>query len=65
VEVRGSFADRYDRWLQKAVRGTPWEVSNNYFTSRSGRIVTQWPYSPLVYAGMTKTLGRISERGRR
>jgi cation diffusion facilitator CzcD-associated flavoprotein CzcO len=65
VEVRGSFADRYDRWLQKAVRGTAWEVSNNYFTSRSGRIVTQWPYSPLVYAGMTKTLGRISERGRR
>ncbi len=64
VEVRRSFADRYDRWLQKAVRGTAWEVANNYFTSGSGRIVTQWPYSPLVYAGMTKTLGRISERGR-
>lgn len=65
VEVRRSFADRYDRWLQKAVQGTAWEVSNNYFKSGSGRIVTQWPYSPLVYAGMTKTLGRISERGRR
>jgi hypothetical protein len=37
-------------------------VSNNYFKSGSGRIVTQWPYSPLVYAGLTKTLGRWSEK---
>jgi cation diffusion facilitator CzcD-associated flavoprotein CzcO len=65
VEVRRSAADAYDRWLQKAVRGTAWEVGNNYFKSGSGRIVTQWPYSPLVYAGMTKTLGRISERAHR
>ena len=65
VEVRRRFADRYDRWLQWTVRKTAWSVSNNYFKSSSGKIVTQWPYSPLVYWALTKSLGRVSERSRR
>jgi hypothetical protein len=47
------------------VRNTAWTVSNNYFKSGSGRIVTQWPYSPLVYAALTKSLGRWSAKLRR
>jgi cation diffusion facilitator CzcD-associated flavoprotein CzcO len=62
VEVRGSWADAYDRWLQWTVRKTAWTVSNNYFKSGSGRVVTQWPYSPLVYWALTKSLGRWAER---
>jgi hypothetical protein len=65
VEVRRSWARAYDRWLQWAVRNTAWSVSNNYFKSDSGRIVTQWPYSPLVYWTLTKTLGPLSETARR
>jgi len=66
VEVRPLWGLLYDRWLQRSVRNTAWAVSHNYFTSDSGRIVTQWPYSPMVYAALTKTLGRWSERlGRR
>src|SRR5690606_39010628 len=49
VEVKREWADAYDRWLQWAVRDTAWAVSNNYFKASSGKIVTQWPYSPLVY----------------
>jgi cation diffusion facilitator CzcD-associated flavoprotein CzcO len=65
IEVKCRWADRYHRWLQSTMEGTAWTVSNNYFKSESGRIVTQWPYSPLVYATLTKTLGRWSEATRR
>jgi cation diffusion facilitator CzcD-associated flavoprotein CzcO len=65
VEVRRSWAAAYDRWLQWAVRDTAWSVSNNYFKSETGRIVTQWPYSPLVYWTLTKSLGPLSETARR
>ena len=65
VEVRRRWADAYDRWLQWTVRDTAWSVSNNYFKADSGKIVTQWPYSPLVYWALTKSLGRWSETTRR
>ena len=65
VDVKKRWADAYDRWLQWSVRNTAWTVSNNYFKSGSGKIVTQWPYSPLVYWTMTKALGPWSERIRR
>ena len=49
IEVRQRPADRYHRWLQSKMEGTSWAVSNNYFKNVSGKIVTQWPYSPLTY----------------
>jgi cation diffusion facilitator CzcD-associated flavoprotein CzcO len=64
VEVKRRWADRYDRWLQSTVQDTAWTVSNNYFKSETGRVVTQWPYSPLVYWALTKSLGRWSEKSR-
>jgi len=36
-------------------------MSKNYFSSASGRIVTQWPYGNEQYRLLTKVLGRISE----
>jgi cation diffusion facilitator CzcD-associated flavoprotein CzcO len=65
VEVKRRWANAYDRWLQRSVRDSAWTKSNNYFKSASGKVVTQWPYSPLVYWAMTKSLGRWSERTRR
>jgi cation diffusion facilitator CzcD-associated flavoprotein CzcO len=61
VEVKKGWADRYDRWLQRCVQDTAWTVSNNYFKAANGKIVTQWPFSPLVYWALTKSLGRWSE----
>ena len=60
IEVKKRWADRYHQWLQSQMEGTSWKVSNNYFKNASGKIVTQWPYSPLVYSALTKTLGRWS-----
>jgi cation diffusion facilitator CzcD-associated flavoprotein CzcO len=64
VEVRPSFEAQWYRWLQAKMAGTSWTMSKNYFTSPTGKIVTQWPYGNLLYAVMTKTLGRVSETTR-
>ena len=36
-------------------------MSNNYFTSATGKVVTQWPYGNMLYRVLTKLLGRVSE----
>jgi cation diffusion facilitator CzcD-associated flavoprotein CzcO len=65
VEVKPSFEDLWYRWLQHTMAGTSWTMSKNYFTSASGKVVTQWPYGNLQYRVLTKLLGRVSESTRR
>jgi cation diffusion facilitator CzcD-associated flavoprotein CzcO len=65
VEVKPRFEARWNRWLQARMEGTSWTMTNNYFTSPTGKVVTQWPYGNLLYRMLTKTLGRISEVTRR
>lgn len=65
VEVRQGWADRYHAWLQRSMVGTAWAVSNNYFTTTAGKIVTQWPYSPLTYTALARVLGRGAHTTRR
>jgi cation diffusion facilitator CzcD-associated flavoprotein CzcO len=64
VEVKPRFDAAWYRWLQSRMRGTSWTMSNNYFKSPTGKVVTQWPYGNLQYRLMTKLLGRISESTR-
>ena len=65
VEVRRSFYDLYNWWIQRQMGRTAWVRSNNYYKSASGRIVTQWPYGVTLYGTLTKLLGRVSEVCRR
>ena len=65
IEVKPRWAECYHRWLQSAMQGTAWTVSRNYFTSASGKVVTQWPYSPLSYSLLTRVLGPWSQTTRR
>lgn len=65
LEVRRSFFERYTAWLDKQMQGTAWVVSNNYYKSPSGRIVTQWPFGAGVYGVFCKVLGPPSEFARR
>jgi cation diffusion facilitator CzcD-associated flavoprotein CzcO len=65
VEVKPSFEARWYRWLQHTMDGTSWTMSNNYFTSSTGKVVTQWPYGNVQYRVLTKLLGRVSESTRR
>jgi cation diffusion facilitator CzcD-associated flavoprotein CzcO len=61
IEVKPGFEARWYRWLQSRMAGTSWTMSNNYFKSPTGKIVTQWPYSNMEYRVLTKLLGRVSE----
>ena len=65
VEVKPTFEARWYRWLQSKMEGTSWTMTNNYFKSPTGRIVTQYPYSNMHYRVVTKLLGRLSESTRR
>jgi cation diffusion facilitator CzcD-associated flavoprotein CzcO len=62
LEVRPLYEAAWYAWLQSKMEGTSWTMSNNYFTSATGKIVTQWPSGNMVYRGVTKVFGRMSER---
>ena len=64
IEVRQRPFELYNRWLERSMAKTAWVVSNNYYKSPSGRVVTQWPYGTLLYGLLTKLLGRVSETTR-
>jgi len=65
IEVKKPWADIYHAWLQSTMEGTSWTMSNNYFTTADGKVVTQWPYGNSIYAVLTKLLGRVSETASR
>lgn len=62
VEVRERFYTTYNTWLQSKLRTTSWTTSRNYFTSPSGRVVTQWPFGALFYGALMLGLGPLSNR---
>jgi hypothetical protein len=64
VEVRRSYYEAYNRWIQRKMDGTAWTVSKNYYKSESGRIVTQWPFGAFFYGALTKILSPLSETTR-
>jgi cation diffusion facilitator CzcD-associated flavoprotein CzcO len=65
IEVKPQFEDRWYQVLQKTMAGTSWTMSNNYFTTASGKVVTQWPYGNTHYQVLSRLLGRVSETARR
>ena len=64
IEVKPRFEAAWNRWLQAKMEGTSWTMTNNYFKSPTGKVVTQWPYGNLHYRLLTKILGRVSETTR-
>jgi cation diffusion facilitator CzcD-associated flavoprotein CzcO len=65
VEVKPGFEAKWYRWLQSRMESTSWTMTDNYFKSATGKVVTQWPYGNVTYRTATKLLGRISETTRR
>jgi hypothetical protein len=62
VELRDRAYRIYNDRLQRKLATTVWAVSNNYFKSASGRIVTQWPYGRIFYSALLRTLGPLGVR---
>jgi hypothetical protein len=63
VQVSRRAADRYDRWLQSAMRRTVWVHTDSYFRAASGRVVSQWPFNSSLYIAATR-IGRLALRYR-
>jgi cation diffusion facilitator CzcD-associated flavoprotein CzcO len=64
IEVDLAWADVYHAWLQATMRGKSWTLSHNYFTTASGKVVTQWPFGAQSYRLMSRLLSRASENTR-
>lgn len=54
----------YNEWLQDRLARTVWAQTTSYFTSGSGRIVSQWPFSATCYITATRVLRRLALRYR-
>jgi hypothetical protein len=65
VEVRPAWVAVYDAWLQSQMTWTSWALSDNYYKAPTGKIVTQWPFSPGIYGLLVRVFGRPSQTGRR
>ena len=59
VEVRPRFEAAWNRWLQSKMKGTSWTMSNNYFTSPTGKVVTQWPYGNMLLPAADQSPGLV------
>jgi hypothetical protein len=52
LDTRTSVAERYDAWVQRGIRQRLTALQTgcrSYYFAASGRNVTQWPWSHLVY----------------
>ena len=57
VEVRRDVHDRYNVDIQSAMDGTVWMGNcNNYYRHRSGKVVTQFPYSGKAFADLVDSV---------
>lgn len=61
VEPTPKATDAWNRYVQNAIAGTSWQMSNNYYKAASGRNVTQWPNTASVYRLMVRAFGKKSE----
>jgi cation diffusion facilitator CzcD-associated flavoprotein CzcO len=62
VDAREPVVTAYNRWVQHRISSTAWVDGSNYFASRTGRIVTQWPEGAAAYALVLFLLRRIGTR---
>jgi cation diffusion facilitator CzcD-associated flavoprotein CzcO len=61
VDTRPWVNERYNRWIQKGLVDSAYNgACNNYYRSPSGRIVTNWPYTAVLYWAMTRLFGASS-----
>ncbi|MFE4194898.1 flavin-containing monooxygenase [Paenarthrobacter sp. NPDC056912] len=66
IETSPAFFAAYNEWLASRLEKSSWAVGKNYFkSSKTGRVVTQWPDGVVVYGLLTKALLAPSSRLRR
>lgn len=56
VDVKSSAVDIVDRIVQRRNADFVWSSTHNYYTSATGRVVTQWPFTQKFYWLLLKSL---------
>jgi cation diffusion facilitator CzcD-associated flavoprotein CzcO len=57
IEVRPAAQRIYNRWLQNKASKTTWTGGcHNYYSAPSGKVVTNWPFSSVIYWGLLRSL---------
>jgi cyclohexanone monooxygenase len=57
VEVRPGAQRIFNRWLQNKASKTAWTGGcHNYYSAPSGKVVTNWPFSAVIYWGLLRSL---------
>lgn len=54
ISVKPHVFRRFNAWLQSRLARTVWGSTTNYFQARSGKVVSQWPFSASAYIAATK-----------
>jgi cation diffusion facilitator CzcD-associated flavoprotein CzcO len=57
IEVRSSVQRLFNRWLQGKASRTTWTGGcHNYYSAPSGKVVTNWPFSSVIYWALLRSL---------
>ena len=64
AEVKKSWEDGYNRWLQRHFRDSVWATANNYYKAPTGKVVTQLPFDAVTYSLLTRILRRPAQMTR-
>lgn len=54
VAARAETEQRWDRWLQKRLKDTPWNFCSSWYRNASGRITNNWPGATVLYRWKTR-----------
>jgi hypothetical protein len=60
-----AITEKYNTILQDRLKGTSFDGVHNYYTSPSGRIITQWSDGAILYSVATRLLRSVAWRGER
>jgi cation diffusion facilitator CzcD-associated flavoprotein CzcO len=60
ISVKPAAFRRFNAWLQAKLSKTVWKSTTNYFQARSGKVVSQWPFSASAYIFATKLARRLA-----
>ncbi|MGW5730545.1 flavin-containing monooxygenase [Nocardia beijingensis] len=59
LAARPAAEQRWDDWLQKRLKDTPWNFCSSWYRNASGRITNNWPGATVLYRWKTRTFDPV------
>ncbi|MGW5141680.1 flavin-containing monooxygenase [Nocardia beijingensis] len=59
LAARPAAEQRWDDWLQKRLKDTPWNFCSSWYRNASGRITNNWPGATVLYHWKTRTFDPV------